>query len=41
MAKNIEKTTVVFLEKEDEEEPAEEWCFGCKDGGQMIICDHP
>ncbi|KAK7332831.1 hypothetical protein VNO80_29587 [Phaseolus coccineus] len=41
MVENIEKTTVVFLEKEDEEEPTEEWCFGCKDGGQMIICDHP
>jgi len=38
----MEKTTATFLEKEEEEEkPSEEWCFGCKDGGQMIICDHP
>ncbi|KAG2395273.1 uncharacterized protein HKW66_Vig0073510 [Vigna angularis] len=39
MLEDMEETTVVFLEKE--EKPSEEWCFGCKDGGQMIICDHP
>lgn len=36
----MEETTAVFLQKE-EEKPSEEWCFGCKDGGEMIICDHP
>ncbi|CAJ1961150.1 unnamed protein product [Sphenostylis stenocarpa] len=39
MEKDIEKATIGFLEKEEEQ--AEEWCFECKDGGEMIICDHP
>ncbi|TKY61342.1 Zinc finger CCCH domain-containing protein 44 [Spatholobus suberectus] len=39
MAKNIEKAeTIVCID--EEEEPGEEWCFECKDGGQMVICDH-
>ncbi|XP_061340413.1 zinc finger CCCH domain-containing protein 19 [Gastrolobium bilobum] len=26
-------------EQEQEQEP-EDWCFECKDGGQLVICDH-
>jgi len=38
MAKNIEKSIVP--KEEEEEESGEEWCFECKDGGQMVVCDH-
>ncbi|KAK7397347.1 hypothetical protein VNO78_18516 [Psophocarpus tetragonolobus] len=38
--KNTESNkTMTFSEEEAEEEAGEDWCFECKDGGQMVICD--
>ncbi|KAL2345826.1 hypothetical protein Fmac_007111 [Flemingia macrophylla] len=37
MAKNTEKTERVFWL---DDQPGEEWCFECKDGGQLVLCDH-
>jgi len=38
MAQNREKIKRKQPEPVDDDE--ENWCFECKDGGQLVICDH-
>ncbi|MCL7023432.1 hypothetical protein MKW94_014280 [Papaver nudicaule] len=31
---------VEYVEENNEEKAAEDWCFYCKDGGLLLVCDH-